>query len=132
MKKAKLEKECPDCNRLLPREEFGKAKKTTAGNWTYTKRCKACFVAHRSTQHIERVVKAVKELGKELKCCICGYDKCVSSLDFHHLDPSQKDIGVGQMRGHSFQRIKREIEKCVVLCKNCHSEVHAGVTELKV
>lgn len=131
MKQAKAEKDCPDCGRTLPREEFSKAGKSSSGNWTYAKRCKQCFVTHRSQVHIERVVKAAAELGKKLECSVCGYNKCMSALDFHHLDPSTKEGGVGQMRGHSYQSIKDEISKCVVVCKNCHVEIHQGVFDFE-
>ena len=132
MKKPATEKECKRCGGTFPVESFGKAGESSSGNMTYTGWCKKCFVTRRSEIHNERVLRAVEELGKKLSCIICGYDKCVSSLDFHHLDPSIKEKGIGQMRGHNFDRIKEEISKCVVLCKNCHSEVHAGITVLDV
>lgn len=65
------------------------------------------------------------------KCQICGYDRYGGALEFHHLDPKAKDFSVsvdGSTR--SWQRIKKEIEKCVLVCANCHREVHAGITQL--
>lgn len=65
------------------------------------------------------------------KCQICGYDKCNGALEFHHTDPDKKDFSVsvdGSTR--SWDRIKREIEKCVLVCANCHREIHAGITQL--
>lgn len=63
-------------------------------------------------------------------CCICGYNKCPASLALHHLDPSQKDIGLGAIRANpkNWQTIVEELRKCVLICHNCHSEVHAGMT----
>ena len=65
------------------------------------------------------------------KCTLCGYDKCSKALNFHHLDPSKKSFGLSE-RGltRSWEKIKLEIEKCILLCANCHTEVHAGVAIL--
>lgn len=78
--------------------------------------------------------KKLKELAisyKGGKCQICGYDKCVDALQFHHLDPSIKDFGISD-KGltRSWERTKIEVDKCVLLCGNCHAEIHAGVTKL--
>lgn len=64
------------------------------------------------------------------KCCLCGYNKCDKVLEFHHLDPSIKDFGWGEINGNikSWSKIITEIKKCVCLCSNCHKEVHAGVS----
>lgn len=64
------------------------------------------------------------------KCCMCGYDRCISSLDFHHLDPSTKEFGLGSIRGNpkSWEKIINELKKCVCVCKNCHSEIHSHVS----
>jgi 5-methylcytosine-specific restriction endonuclease McrA len=60
------------------------------------------------------------------KCCICGYDKCYDALEFHHLDPSQKDFGLSS-NGHtrSWEKVKEELDKCILVCANCHREIHA-------
>jgi 5-methylcytosine-specific restriction endonuclease McrA len=65
-------------------------------------------------------------------CCqICGYRRCIEALEFHHLDPTQKDFGISH-RGYtrSWARVKEEVEKCILLCANCHREVHAGTLQL--
>jgi 5-methylcytosine-specific restriction endonuclease McrA len=68
--------------------------------------------------------KAIHYLGG--KCQICGYGKCAEALEFHHLDGSSKDFGISS-RGHarSWERVRSELEKCMLLCANCHREVHA-------
>jgi hypothetical protein len=60
------------------------------------------------------------------KCFECGYDKYKSALDAHHLDPEEKDTAFHQWRGWSWERIEKEIKKCVLLCKCCHAAVHSG------
>ena len=65
-------------------------------------------------------------------CQLCGYKKCPSSLAFHHKVPSEKDFSFGAIRANirSWDRIVEEIKKCVMLCHNCHCEVHSGITLL--
>ena len=65
------------------------------------------------------------------KCQICGYNKCIWALDLHHIDPKTKEFGLGE-KGYtrSWEAIKRETDKCVLICSNCHREVEAGITQL--
>ncbi len=60
------------------------------------------------------------------KCERCGYDRCMEALEFHHINPSQKDFSISN-KGYtrSWKRVQAEIEKCVMICANCHREVHA-------
>jgi len=57
-------------------------------------------------------------------CSKCGYDKCLAALQFHHTDPSQKDIALSRAVTLRMDRIKDELMKCVLLCANCHAEEH--------
>lgn len=125
MKTAKQTKVCKGCGGEFNREMFAKSSTSTAGNPTYTGWCKSCFVRRRSSIHKERVAKAASELGIELKCSRCGYSTCLSALDFHHCDDTTKEKGIGSMRGSSYESILREMKKCVILCKNCHVEIHS-------
>lgn len=59
------------------------------------------------------------------KCSRCGYDKCLAALDFHHKDPSQKSFNVGSVV-RAFEKVKPELDKCELLCANCHRELHAS------
>ena len=68
--------------------------------------------------------KLVKYKGG--KCQGCGYDKYIGCLDFHHVDPTQKDIAISGAT-ISFERLKKEVDKCVLVCSNCHGEIHAGL-----
>lgn len=59
------------------------------------------------------------------KCERCGFDKpFVSCYDFHHTDPSTKEFRIGDGMGRKFEVIKKEADKCQLLCKNCHFEIH--------
>lgn len=64
------------------------------------------------------------------KCQVCGYSKAISALHFHHLDPSQKEFNLTNSTCRSWAKVEKELEKCVLLCNRCHSEVHEGLTKL--
>lgn len=65
-------------------------------------------------------------------CCEkCGYDKCIRALEFHHLDPLQKDFNIsGKMC--AFEKIKKEVDKCILVCSNCHKEIHDDIEKNKI
>lgn len=75
-----------------------------------------------SGKRLELKERAVAYLGG--RCAICGYDKCPSAFDFHHVDPDEKDFVVSSKS--SWEIIEPELQKCVLLCATCHREVHAG------
>jgi hypothetical protein len=60
------------------------------------------------------------------KCQICGYNKCFNALEFHHLNPNSKDFTISG-KSLSFEKLKYEVDKCILVCSNCHSEIHAGL-----
>ena len=64
-------------------------------------------------------------------CETCGYKKCVEALLFHHIDNKNKkfDISMVAKYGGNIEKIKNEINKCKVLCCNCHAELHAKLRE---
>jgi len=57
------------------------------------------------------------------KCEMCGYDKFIQGLEFHHLDPNEKDFTISG-KSWSFEKLKKEVDKCILVCSNCHIEVH--------
>ena len=92
---------------------------------------------YRAKNHVDKC-RRVKDGMIELKnlaggkCSACGYDKCLYALDFHHLDPDKKDNGVCHLlRTRSFKAAAEESKKCVLLCANCHRELHDGLITLK-
>lgn len=67
------------------------------------------------------------------KCQICGYDKYQGALHFHHIDPAQKKFIISDAtarKKYSQEDIEAEIKKCVLVCANCHAEIHAGLIKL--
>lgn len=112
---------CMRCDELKKCSEFyTKRSGRNKGN-SYTE-CKLCM----NTRNIVRMARlknqAVAYLGG--KCIDCGYSKNVKALHFHHLDPSQKDFNISRYKNRDFEKIKIELDKCVLLCANCHSERH--------
>lgn len=80
-----------------------------------------------------RRIKIKEELlnYKGGRCSICGYSRCASALEFHHLDPDKKDFGIAQTSSYkNLELLKKEIDKCILVCSNCHREIHAGLVEL--
>lgn len=65
------------------------------------------------------------------RCQICGYNRCNRSLTFHHMDPSVKKLGFAGNHSRKWSVIQAELDKCLLLCHNCHNEVHAGVAKLE-
>lgn len=64
------------------------------------------------------------------KCSICGYDKCNSALDFHHLDQTKKDFTISSNMNRAWSKIKIELDKCILVCANCHREIHENLHKL--
>jgi transposase len=97
-----------DCRR------HGRADHVIEGRGYY--RCKLC-----------RQELLVAEAGG--RCVLCGYDRCASALEFHHLDPVEKRLGISAGGlSLSLDVLRREVAKCVLLCSNCHAEVESGVS----
>ncbi len=78
-----------------------------------------------------RRLKAMIVEYKGEKCVTCGYDECVWAFDLHHVDGKSKEFGLS-VRGltRSWDKIKEEADKCILVCANCHREIHAGVKKV--
>jgi predicted HNH restriction endonuclease len=76
-------------------------------------------------KRIELKLKAIEYKGG--KCSICGYSKCKDALDFHHIDEKDKEFGIGE-KGYtrSWEKVKIELDKCILVCANCHREIHSN------
>ncbi len=69
-------------------------------------------------------LKAVAQKGG--KCICCGYSTCIGALTFHHIDPTTKEFNISGT-SYSWLRIQNELEKCVLVCMNCHAEIENGI-----
>jgi hypothetical protein len=92
-------------------------------------RCRACRAEAvvRRRRRVKQIL--VEEAGGS--CRLCGYDRSPAALEFHHVDPHEKQFGVaaGGM-ARSLDRLRAEVRKCVLLCSNCHAEVEAGTRSI--
>lgn len=127
---------CSKCSEEKKKSEFRKDKTKKEGIQPYCKICarKQCQSFYWQQYGKEKIkknalarkimieyVNSIRQLG----CQICNEnDPCC--IDFHHLDPKQKDFAVSQIGGRSIEVAKKEIEKCIRVCSNCHRKIHAG------
>jgi len=85
--------------------------------------CKPCYRELQRKNHATLKQRLLDYKGG--KCIICGYDKHNHNLTFHHLDPSKKEMKIGAS-SRSFEILKQEVDRCVVMCHLCHNDTHAG------
>ena len=126
-------KVCSKCKKEKPIEEFALNKSKKDGHSCV---CKACFKIYRDNhyrEHKDYYKKKAAEYTKNkvrefykykegLKCEICGETRWWV-LDFHHVNPAEKDREIYKMVDAP-NKIKTEIDKCIVLCANCHRDLH--------
>jgi len=94
----------------------------TWGNYAASRKDEILF---RSRQKgLERKIYFINQLGGKCQCC--GYDKNLAALTFHHINPENKsfNLDVRKMTNTKMSSLEKEIEKCQLLCQNCHAEVH--------
>lgn len=109
---------CPRCKKDVETKNFYQRRGKENGS-VY---CKAC--SSEQTLERQRKLKAISVEYKGGSCIRCGYDKYYGALEFHHLDPSKKDFNLGNSRLTSFEKVKAELDKCILVCSNCHREIH--------
>lgn len=94
-------------------------------------RCLLCEAERKKRYRLKAKQTLAQEHGG--KCRVCGYDKYVGALEFHHVDPATKEFnlgGTGWMDG--MEKLRKEAAKCVLVCSNCHREIEAGITQCPV
>jgi hypothetical protein len=103
---------CKACSNNRSSDWHGENRDKVNANWM------------RSWEKAKGLIMLMKERGS---CAMCSEDHPVC-LDFHHVDPSQKEVGIAKC--HSIKTIVSESAKCVLLCRNCHSKAHAQVIDV--
>ncbi len=82
---------------------------------------------------VARRRKQLREQSVEYKggkCAFCDYNRCQNALDFHHLDAKAKEFGISRDGiTRSWEKTKKELDKCILVCSNCHREIHAGILQ---
>ena len=128
-----MEKECGTCHKILDIECFnnkGKGKKQSKCRECQRKYVRSHYLKNKKVYLDKNTmrrkeIKVFIESFKSDGCARCD-EKDPCCLDFHHMDSSQKEINIGEIshRCWSHKRTKEEIQKCIVLCSNCHRKLH--------
>ena len=84
-----------------------------------SEKCKNKY--HVDKRRLKMKILAIKYKGGE--CQNCGYNKCIAALEFHHRNPEEKSFGIGTPLSKTWEAIRTELDKCDLLCSNCHREV---------
>ena len=110
---------------MCPKHQDAKFFKRSDGSY----RCGKCASEWVINSRRNKKEKLVKMFGGE--CIICGYKKYSGALDFHHINPKTKSFALS-VKGlcYSWTTVMNEAQKCVLLCKNCHTEVENGRAKL--
>ena len=93
---------------------------------SYTKSKRSYFREYLNNHRHSRKILAINYKGG--KCQRCGYDRCIAALEFHHRNPEDKKRGVDSraLSNCKWETAKKELDKCDLLCANCHREVEYG------
>lgn len=116
-------KECSKCHLLKSEGEFYRKYKNSNVKHNF---CKSCSNSLAISKMISTKIKMIEYKGRECKNCGLQLEKShYSVFDFHHRDSSTKDRSLKEMRSYSWDKIKNELDKCDLLCANCHRLEHA-------
>jgi hypothetical protein len=130
---------CKTCNIEKPIDRYPKWKRgDRPGQYGWKNTCYDCAAAYArnrkadnnaaTRKHAHTKRKKINEL--KTPCIVCGFEH-PEAIDFHHLDPSEKEFNVSGAMGKAWDKVKAEIDKCVCLCANCHRLHHAGIIHLE-
>jgi hypothetical protein len=107
----------------------------------YMKICPECNKEHKETKRaicgtcrVRRARRKTKQRAVNLlggSCIKCGYSKSLRALEFHHKDPNEKDIQISVSNNVAWSRIEEELKKCILVCSNCHAEIHEEIEKNK-
>ncbi len=131
-------KRCTKCNEEKLLRDFRKDSRRSDNRQSA---CKVCMrslqrssymvrygpkVRTRNNQRALEMRARVAQYKAERGCSLCS-ERVLQCLDFHHLDPDEKDFQMSRVSTQSWERILKEINKCILVCKNCHTKIHSGL-----
>lgn len=98
-----------------------------------------CTVSCKNKTHQSYTAQKKRGLGRKLeiistlgaKCTKCGYNKNLSALSFHHLKDKSFKLDLRSLSNRTYKKVMQELEKCVLLCHNCHAEIHNPELDLE-
>ena len=132
---------CSKCKQKLTLDHFCKNKKKKDGLQTFCKQCNKAYLKKyyaddkqaqfdRNSRYKQKLRKAFQQYKAKQQCVFCG-EKTPCCLDFHHIDPSQKDFTISNAIDTKAKDILwQEVEKCIVVCANCHRKLHNGLLDI--
>ena len=109
-------KNCSICLKEFPISDFYDNGYTPKGTPKYKGQCKKCLNKHK----YKRYERIIEEYYKVFKCHRCGYVGSFAQFDCHHIDPDTKFKNLSELKSYSKEVIVKELEKCILLCANCH------------
>lgn len=120
-------KNCSRCSEILTTENAYYKNKAKTKFQGY---CKSCLYFRQKERWIKRKNEAIQYKGGKCQDCNILYPYPV--MEFHHLDPNEKDFDWSDLRHHgSIKLIQQELDKCALLCSNCHRMRHHNEGQLK-
>lgn len=115
---------CIHCNETKTINNFYKKPKISSY-------CKNCVSIQTKERQRKFKLKCLEYKGN--KCLNCGYNRCNGVLEFHHIDPNEKDFNISSVKTHKFNnKVIKELDKCILLCSNCHREIHNNILNYDV
>ena len=114
-------KSCGRCKEVKDSSEFYKRPDRKDGLQSY---CKSCFYDHCKQRWVDNKIKAIDYKGGT--CIDCEKRYHPAAMQFHHLNPAEKDVNWTKLRLRSWDKITKELDKCVLLCANCHLIRHSS------
>lgn len=130
-------KKCTKCEEELPDKAFAKNRTKKDGLASCCKSCQSEYrkdyyrrnkekVKSRIASRQKQIYEWFKEYKSNLSCEKCGFNDHIAALDFHHIANKERNISAMASQGFAKETIIEEIDKCEVLCKNCHAIEHHG------
>lgn len=117
-----MNRECRSCGETKHIELFAKNKQCRYGR---EYQCQACRTASINKRRRDNKIKAIDYKGG--LCARCGGKFHAAVYDFHHVNLEEKEADPGSLMHRTWERIKEELDKCILLCANCHRLTHAEV-----
>lgn len=113
-------KKCNKCNMSRSLDDYA-PRKDRPGSYYGT--CKPCWVDAASKKYVMTKSALVAHKGGKCQCCDKTYN--IESYSFHHIEPEHKDFTISRdMANVSYYTLLKELDKCILVCQNCHAEIH--------
>ena len=119
-----MKKECSLCKTEKDLSNFHKNGFSISGEQRWKSWCKECTSKETKKKRKDIIVNCLEILNIEYRCNDCGYNKNTATLCFHHIEPETKSFRISRNTIMPVDKLLNEIQKCKILCANCHMEHH--------